>query len=543
MKVNGFEIIGDWNVSNIGKTAIATRGDKKYFLKSYGEYKLPRRADVTEKTFVQMTEKFESFKNNRIAINTALASFAGSGGNIMLPQQWFVHDINYIEATEFVENVLPSEDIPKLPRADLLFIMKTAAGAMFNIHRKNIVHSDLKLSNVLVARNTMGKLVAKIIDFDRSYFINDIRPNDIGGDQAFMSPELTLCFVTDMAEDSLKLLSPKSDVFSLGLVFHQYLTGGEFPKVETLYDDDGKEKNFAFCGEAALHGAKLTLSEKIGKPYLAHLIANMLQLQPEDRPDSLQVLTALKEEKVLPLKEESTVEVPACLRVGGKPFVAPTPKPTTTPEPTPKKEESAVSVDKKESKVEEKPAIPVGYCEPWDCHAIRFDKDKMREFDYVASERYESGAIKCYRLYNSKGSIRVFNVNTLKLMRMAYDTAKEVPTKKEETFVKEEEKVEKVDTAVDDKSESVVKKPVDETTSKEEEFKEITKEVASTGEMWPSDRIYEMDLEAVKEAGYIGLEKATNGGKECYALILPSGIKRNINISALKIMKLVKIKK
>lgn len=152
-------------------------------------------------------------------MNEALSTVACEGGNIILPTHWFVDDINFIEATQFIDGLLEDKEIMALPVDQLHFVMMTAAKAVKEIHGKNIVHSDLKRTNILAARNSSGKVVAKIIDFDKSYFPNRVRENDLGGDQLYMSPELTWCLISECEEDAVSKLSTKSDVFSLGIVF------------------------------------------------------------------------------------------------------------------------------------------------------------------------------------------------------------------------------------------------------------------------------------------------------------------------------------
>ena len=82
-----------------------------------------------------------------------------------------------------LEGVLASlsVDVKKL-------LMQTAAGALFSVHNKHIIHSDLKLKNVLLVRNKTGNYVAKLIDFDSSYFI-DKKPEEIIGTIDYYSPE------------------------------------------------------------------------------------------------------------------------------------------------------------------------------------------------------------------------------------------------------------------------------------------------------------------------------------------------------------------
>lgn len=379
MNVHGYELVKDWAVSNIGETAQGTKGGKRHFLKKYGGYKLPRRnASTSPSLYNRMKAEFDEFMEYRIAINKALASLAGPGGNIILPTNWFVEDIHYIEATEFVENLIEDENILKLPSENILFIMRSAAGALHNIHRKNIVHSDLKRTNILAAYNSSGNTVAKIIDFDRSYFADKIRPDDLGGDQSYMSPELAQCFLCDMADEALAYLSTKSDIFSLGLVFHNYLTGGAFPRISGLTGplkaraDEGQT---VYCCEAVLAGAHLEISKEVGDKYLGRLLAAMLQPEPDDRPTALEVLDVLKTKSVLDIKAESAITI--------------------------------------EGDVPDEPAAPVGYCSPWPEHPIVFHEAKLLEGGYVASEQVDRKGVKSYHLYKRDGTKRVFSVGNL----------------------------------------------------------------------------------------------------------------------------------
>ena len=129
--IRGFELLSDWENSNISETVQAKKDGKKYFLKKYGEYRMPIHdlTKITQKNYDKQKANYESFRDNRIAINKALKEIAGSGGNIVLPEQWFEHDVFYIEATKFVPNVVEDEDVLKQPKDKILFIMLTAAAA------------------------------------------------------------------------------------------------------------------------------------------------------------------------------------------------------------------------------------------------------------------------------------------------------------------------------------------------------------------------------------------------------------------------------
>ena len=503
MNIKGYEVIGDWKVANRGFTVQATKGSKKYFLKKYGMYKMPRRdASTSEALYKRMKGEFDSFMENRVAINKALADLAGPGGNIILPTHWFIEDICYLEATEFVNDLIEDEDILKLTEDEKIFIMLTAAAALYNIHKKKIVHSDLKRTNILAARNSSGKIAAKIIDFDMSYFEDDIRPDELGGDQNFMSPELAQCFMYDMSDETLEYMSTKSDIFSLGLVFHDYLvtkkvtedgkkrTKGCHPAIEGL---SGKLKErmesgkTVYCCEALLAGGKLVVSDKITKKYLRHLIAAMIQPEPEDRPTAQEVLEALKNKKILDVKSDAII-------IQGEDVVASEHTEATKP-------------------VEDiKPATPTDFCEPWPEHAVAFEQDKLKDSGYVASERIDKSGNKCYYLYKKDGTKRLFSFENLLLLGMisrapadGKASAKSVP--------------------------DVSKKTTPTSTS------DIT--VYDDGSLWEEDGGYSFDIDAVNNGGYKTVAKAERKGLKGYVLIKPSEEQRFMTVDKLKLLRFV----
>lgn len=96
-------------------------------------------------------------------------------------------------------------------------------------HEKRIIHRDLKPSNVMIAYpegtieiDTCGKrLVSKLLDFGISKRINSnslgTLPGDVLGTPAYMSPE--------QASGQSHLVTPLSDVYSLGAMLYELLVG------------------------------------------------------------------------------------------------------------------------------------------------------------------------------------------------------------------------------------------------------------------------------------------------------------------------------
>lgn len=413
MNVGGYELIGDWKVSNVGFTALATRGGKKYFLKRYGEYKKPRKnASTSDKLFARLNKEFDEFVRYRTAIKETLATVAVPGGNIILPSKCFVDDINFIEVTEFINNLIEDEKILELSSKELDLVMKTAAKAVMDIHRMNIVHSDLKRTNILVARNSAGNTVAKIIDFDKSYFADSVREKDLGGDQLYMSPELALCLITECEEDAVAKLSTKSDVFSLGVVFYNYLTKGEFPKIAGLkgkLKEKADEGKVIYCGEALVSGAKLVISNKIKDEYMRRLIANMLYIDPEKRISAQEVFDVLKNERVLPLDEGQGILLEGATGA------------------------SVTREDKAEKDCDTD--VPKGYCEPWEEHKCKFDTAKLNASGYVSSKRIIRKGVKCYQVYKADGTSSVFTIDNLRLLGCVVAPSSADDKKRETAFV------------------------------------------------------------------------------------------------------------
>ena len=464
--VKGYVLEGDWSISSTGSTALATKGGKKYFLKRYGACRKPKDSpSLSAAGKERQMKKFNKFKDNRIRINNSLREVAGPGGNIILPIDWFIDDVYFIEATEFVEKLLSDEQIIALPFEDKLFTALTAAAAVRNIHDRGIVHSDLKRSNILAMRHNNGgktNYPAKIIDFDFSYFTDNIMPD----------------LQTDMSPDFLKYLSAKSDIFSLGLVFHDYFADGKHPEIVGLsgrLKEKADEGLNVYCGEAMLGGAKLKISSKISEPYLQSIIAAMLQLEPDDRPTAREVLEALRGKRPLEVKSDSVI-LP--LAGGSRSTSSPAPSPAPTPTPSPA------------------PAIPEGFCEPWEEDGITFDEDALKRYGYVACERFVSAKSKTrsYKFYLKDGTSKILSVQKLDLLGFVSTGARKKTTS----------------------ADTGKKAPVTES---------VENKSLGAGLSAEDLENYELNAEKFGSGGYTGVERIERDGKQYYSLVKEDGSK------------------
>jgi len=113
---------------------------------------------------------------------------------------------------EYVEGVSLSD----LIRKEGVMVIHNAVSMMIQVldgmayaHQMGIIHRDLNPSNIMIDRNS----VARIMDFGLSMMIGAM--HEAAGTPYYMSPE----------HFSQEPLTPKADIFSLGLVFYEMLTG------------------------------------------------------------------------------------------------------------------------------------------------------------------------------------------------------------------------------------------------------------------------------------------------------------------------------
>jgi len=101
----------------------------------------------------------------------------------------------------------------KLPLEEVLMIGKQVCVALDFAHSKNVIHRDIKNSNILWTADK----VAKLMDFGLARVIQEISSFQtiVGGTPHYMSPEQVLGNETDA----------RSDIYSLGISLFEMLTG------------------------------------------------------------------------------------------------------------------------------------------------------------------------------------------------------------------------------------------------------------------------------------------------------------------------------
>lgn len=278
-EVNGYEHDDKWNGVSNADWLFATKKGEEYFLKKFRFPKYPS-SQQSEKGQQSQIRECQEWLEARKAVNKALQSVSSGSGNIVTPQEIFLHKSSYFQSTRKVNtDTIPMEELYHIPTRELLFMISTLFNAMKKVHSVNVIHGDLKPDNIIVERHASkltGKtnIVCKIIDFDDSYFSQKPPlPEDTVGTEAYWSPELAFYKLQGKTE-SKKLLTCKSDVFALGLIIHQYCTGGKFPELDGI--------KYAY---QILSNKQILKADKSIQPLaLQDIINRMLALSPNKRP-------------------------------------------------------------------------------------------------------------------------------------------------------------------------------------------------------------------------------------------------------------------
>ena len=154
-----------------------------------------------------------------------------------------------------------------MPAAEALHIARQIAGALAQAHANNLVHCDIKPHNILV----MPDGNVKVADFGiaRAVTESTMTYNDnIMGSVHYFSPE----------QARGTIITPKSDVYSLGVVLYEMLTG-----------------RIPFDGNTAVSIARKHLEEEPQPlrslvpnvpPVVEALVSRMMAKDPALRPDS-----------------------------------------------------------------------------------------------------------------------------------------------------------------------------------------------------------------------------------------------------------------
>lgn len=196
-------------------------------------------------------------------------------------------------AMEYVHGPTLAVRLARGPLSDseAVALARDIASGLQTVHEAGIVHRDVKPSNILMSASTSSdrEWTAKLTDFGIAFGMDDPRLTSPGiavGTAAYMAPE----------QVSAAELTPAVDVYSLGLVLIEALTG---------------EPAFPVTG-----GVQTALRRLTGPPVLPEsldarwrdLLEHMTRTEPGERPSAQEVEDAVTALNPMTTREYPVVE-------------------------------------------------------------------------------------------------------------------------------------------------------------------------------------------------------------------------------------------
>jgi len=291
--VRGYKLSKDFRMAGGGNCewAFATKDGREYFLKVFLNPKYPRAEDPGSSETKEIKRKeCEEFERHQRELNEAVKRVAGSEGRLVAASDFFREEnLFYKAAIKVPSTAVALSTLAKLPLAQRIRLLQNVTTAVNSLHNQDIVHGDLKIDNALLEKGVGDNpYIARLIDFDSSYFSGSpYKVEEMVGDPPYYSPEL-LSYIQKSDTNPTKLTT-KSDVFALGLIFHQYLCA-EMPPFPSKYQ---------YACEAVRDGHIFTSRNirDVGHEGLSELITLMLRLSPSERPSAFQIQNTLRDIK------------------------------------------------------------------------------------------------------------------------------------------------------------------------------------------------------------------------------------------------------
>lgn len=287
--IGGYHILQDFIVAGgMSKISFAKRGDTEYFIKEFLAPKYPIAGAPGSPTSIARRQKrCDEFEAHHKKLNDAIGSKCAFGGNLVYAVNFFRAETSYYKVTEKIDVAsLSTKDVSKLPLNKILIILKTVTHSLKILHDLKIVHGDLKPDNILIKQTKTGAYTTKLIDFDNSYFSEEPPENteEVVGTPEYYSPELATYIKTGETDEDRKTLTVQSDIFALGIIFTEYLTG-EKPEISSKYN---------YSWEAISDSSTVNLKGGGRTVMLRELLLSMLQKEKNKRPSITDVFNRLK---------------------------------------------------------------------------------------------------------------------------------------------------------------------------------------------------------------------------------------------------------
>lgn len=191
--------------------------------------------------------------------------------------------MDYIEGRSLRREIFDAHG-PLSPQR-VLEIMQPVCAALYYAHRQGFVHCDIKPGNVLMDK----KGTVYLTDFGIARMTESATATMVGaGTPAYMSPEQA------RGEDP----TPQTDIYALGIVLFEMLTGGERPFTGEHARTTGSTSEKVRWEQLHLQPPSLQKFNQALSPELEAVVLKCLEKDPDRRYDSVLTILGALEQKV-----------------------------------------------------------------------------------------------------------------------------------------------------------------------------------------------------------------------------------------------------
>jgi eukaryotic-like serine/threonine-protein kinase len=295
--INGYHSVTEPTNSGGGMCmwAFARKNGREYFLKEFLQPKWPTPESMGSPAGKEQRRancyEFER-RHTEIMRRLGATTTTPGGGNLVTAVDFFRANTTYYKVTAKIMTA-SLWSLRALSVHERAIIFRTLVLSLQMLHQQDIVHGDLKPSNVLIQQGGTGLHTAKLIDFDDSYLSGRPPPRDqIVGDSIYGAPEW---FVYTKKDSTVppSALTRAADIFALGLLFHHYLTDSLPGRASARYSAPG---------QAVTAGEPLLIDGRLSPGFTA-LLTRMMAAQPSDRPTVEEIFSELEADYLLTVRE------------------------------------------------------------------------------------------------------------------------------------------------------------------------------------------------------------------------------------------------
>lgn len=280
LKNGRYEQMQEWTDTAYGREAAFwdTHDCKEVVVKEFTTLRYPASTMTSDgrvlAPLLRAKDRVDHISARMKRIYARVNGLAGLGAHVAAPTDFFRDDLYLYEVTDVIdkENWRGCEVHEHLTAEQVDKLILDLAHALQMLHAAGILYGDVKPESICIAKDGHGGYTGMLSNFSGCVMMDNVPASDeIVCTPEYMSPELGVYRQLEGEEPPLPL-EAASDVFSLGLVYHEYISG-EFPKFSEEYSQ---------LYAALVQGEPIELSKKLD-PARRKLIGCMLTAEPGER--------------------------------------------------------------------------------------------------------------------------------------------------------------------------------------------------------------------------------------------------------------------